>query len=368
VEGTTRLARGDAGWDLATPLAHDADDVLVNGLVFTLSRGVEADSRVDDGNHERYGLVAERQIFVELLDVDQRVGALYIGDNAGQGLTFVRRPSDEAVYRARIGGRSRYALSAGDWTDRQVLKFQPAAVIAIDIEHDNQITRLERGEDGWGAEGLDADAIAALPQTLSRLRASRILAPNTVQHFPGSVRLSLDAGPAVAFDFATEGEIGVLRIAPEGPQYQVPAALTQQLAKGREPWIDRTLVRIDAAQISRLTLEEPERTSILRRDARTEAWIAVQPANLDVDSRKAMTVAQTLARLRVLAFAEISPEAAGFPSRLRMGANDTVVEFGDDAPPHEGSQTRYVRSLDRPDRIGVIDARVPLALKSAWSR
>jgi len=94
----------------------------------------------------------------------------------------------------------------------------------------------------------------------------------------------------------------------------------------------------------------------------------VQPASLDVDSRRAMDAARYLAQFRVLDFVEISGSAAGFPGQRRIGVAGQWVEFGDDGPQRNGRATRFVRIADSPGRIGVVDAQVPTALKSAWSR
>jgi len=366
--GTLRIARGDTGWDVVHPFTHDAEDPLVDDLISTLSRGVAPEIRADDGDHERYGLVADRQILVELMGEGHRIGALYIGENAGGGQSFVRAPDRETVYRARVGGRSRYARDPGAWRDRRVFSFQPASIIAIRIDHQGETTVLERGDGSWATEGLDASLIARLPETLSDLRAQRILAPGTVADLPSRITLTRDAGPPIVFDVVTEGEIGVLRTRADGPQYQVPAALTTLLAGGREAFLERSLIALDLSEVDTLTLIEPERTSIIRRDRRSEAWVPVQPASLDIDPRRAMDAARYLANFRVLDFVDITPAAAGFPGTLSMQIGDETVEFGADGPPRGALKTRYVRTTSRPGRIGLVDTRVVAALQTAWAR
>jgi len=368
VVGTVRIARGDDGWEVAAPYSHDADDALVQGIIAILADGVSPEARVDEGDHERYGLVAGQQVLVELKGVGQVVSALYVGNNAGGGVNFVRIPGEDAVYRARIGGRSRYDRPHGAWRNLQVFTFQPAGVVGIRIDADGEPVIFTKGPNGWAGDDLDGELVAALPENLGSLRATRVMAPGSVAGFDGRVTLTMDAGPPVAFDFGTEGQIGVIRTEANGPLYQVPAPLTDLLADGRDAFADRAILRLDLATLSELVLEEPERTSVIRRDIRTEAWVAVKPATLDIDSRKAMEVARFLATLRVIDFVEVSPAEAGFPAELRMRAGGSTVEFGGDGPSRNGTATTYLRVEENPERIGIIDARLPAALKSGWSR
>ncbi len=368
VEGTVRLARSDDGWEVTHPYTHDADDALVQTIIATLSAGVQPDARVDEGDLERYGLTASQQVLVELSGVGQLVSALYVGGNAGGGVSFVRLPDDQTVYRARIGGRSRYHRPAGGWRNLQVFSFQPAAVVNIDIESGGTKVTFSRGDNGWSGAGLDGELIAALPERLGELRATRVMAPESVEGFDGRLTLTMDAGPPVVFDFATQGDIGVIRTETDGPLYQVPAALTVLLTNGQDAFADRTLLRVDLATVTELTLETPEQRSIIRRDPRTEAWVPVRPANMDIDSRRAMDAARYLATFRVMDFVQISASGAGFPGDLRMSVNQSGLEFGGPGPERSGQQTLYVRAVQDPGRIGIIDARVPVALKSAWGQ
>ena len=134
---TLRMERSDDGWAVVQPYRHSADPTAVDAIVDVLAAGVVPDARVDEGEHDRYGLDGADPIRVEAGDPDQTLGALYVGNDAVDGTTFVRFAGAEEVYRARIGGRDRYDRPAGAWRNPRLLQLPVDRITSIAVARDD---------------------------------------------------------------------------------------------------------------------------------------------------------------------------------------------------------------------------------------
>ena len=86
-----------------------------------------------------------------------------VGNDAGQGTSFVRVSGDKSVYRANVGGRRRFAHSASDWLNQRVFQLQMSELASVEVDSESHsVYTLQNGED-WTVVG------ATNPVDVSRL-------------------------------------------------------------------------------------------------------------------------------------------------------------------------------------------------------
>ena len=97
-----------------------------------------------------------------------------VGQDAGEGASFVRLHGSEAVYRAHIGGRRRFAYDASDWLNQRLLQFDVAEMTEVQVESDDVLYSLVKTDDVWSIQGfdaaLDAQKLSMALQSLSVMR------------------------------------------------------------------------------------------------------------------------------------------------------------------------------------------------------
>ena len=177
-------------WVMSAPLDHPADQRLVAAALQPFRAESTVDVRIDTGNLADYGLDASNGVVVEIFtDADTPKVSLTVGNDAPGGSSFIRLSGDDAVYRARVGGRSRFVRAAADWRNRVVLDFAEDEVQGVsvkppvgDVVHISRSPVLAEGQTagawivdpdpGWG---LDAAGLQAMVSALGELRAAEIL-------------------------------------------------------------------------------------------------------------------------------------------------------------------------------------------------
>ncbi len=379
------LAREEGAWRVVAPYDGVADPDRVAALLAGLGSGVPLDVRVDGARGEGYGLTGGDGVRVDVTGLTGVLASVVVGGNAEGGSTFLSVAGLDDVYRARIGGRSRYAVPAAGWRDHRMLTFSPDALAAIRVERPEGayalVRSVEEGRVGpWTLEGdpafgVDPLLAAAVGRGLASLRAMDVVSAD--------VPSGLDAPIVTVSVGLTGGERHVLRLARSGdgafasvddrPEvYRVAPQLLDRLAVPPEAWRDHTLLAVDPASITEMVLEEPGTARVVL--ARTDGpWRITEPPNLDADPQRAVQVATFLAQLRVDAWLPVTPAEAGLVDATRIvvasAAGRTTIEIGRSVPGQPaGQEAYYVRNPRQPDRIGALPVRTVGALKSAWGR
>ncbi len=374
--GDTRIVmeRGAGeSWDVVAPYEHPADRASIVAILQSLRAGVKMDVRVEEGGDlEPYGLKNPAAILVEALAEDGRVlSAYYVGKDAAGGSTFVRFPEDDAVYRARVGGRHRYDKPVGAWRDHMVVGADPSGVYGVGLQGPTGALRFEReqagvdrdGKTAWGPWTLKGEPGFAVDQVvlddlaggLSMLRAGEILSgshPAGLDTPVATVELDLSTGELYTLVFGRTSTGAYVQRDGQDAIYRIAGIAVDRVSQPKEAFGDRTLSSYEEADLLRVT----------------------QPRNVSADLREAMYVARHLADLRADGMVPASPQEAGFPSGTRFvvtmvdGARH-VVEVGKLVPGlPAGREALFVRSAARPDRIGVLSAAEISRLRKAFAR
>ena len=123
-------------WHLVAPIEGDADQIAVRTLIAQFRKEIPLDARVDAGNTDEYGLDAGNGLVVELFEGEGEPAVSFIIGNSGPGgSSFVRLSGDEAIYRARIGGRHRYDRPPAEWRNKVLLGFQESDADRVTVTY-----------------------------------------------------------------------------------------------------------------------------------------------------------------------------------------------------------------------------------------
>jgi len=384
---TLRMERSDDGWAVVQPYRHSADPTAVDAIVDVLAAGVVPDARVDAGEHDRYGLDGADPIRVEAGDPDQTLGALYVGNDAVDGATFVRFAGADEVYRARIGGRDRYDRPAGAWRNPRLLQLPVDRITSIAVARDDgQRIEIRRTPAlGTGAPGawtladdptfpVDPALADAFTGALASLQATEVLSPDHpagLDPAGGTLTLTLDDGRTHELLLGIEGDAGFSTRPSRDAVYRLSGRLVHRLLADRDRWRDHTLLALDPAQIRVLEWIEGTDRVRLERDDRTGQWFARDP-NLDIDARAVAATAGFLARARAERFVPIPADQAGLPGTRSISIvaeRAWTLQLGAPAPGAlDGVDAVYVRIAEQPDRIGLMEADLVSRLAQAFAR
>lgn len=357
---TTVMALVDGSWRLMAPADAPADPGEVGALLGALSGGIRPEAKVDDTDHERYGLAGGTELRVDV-EGQGPLLSVVVGNDAGGGSTWVRYPNSEDVYRARIGGRSLVDRPAGAWRDRRVTDVEPETVRAVEVAWPGGQVSARRAGARWEADPpVDAPTVERLVVELARLRAAEVAAADReVAWDLATVRLAREEGDIVLV-FGRRGPLRYVRRLDRDEVWRLAVPWVDRLAE-KGTWLDRAVWT--AARVDRIAWRAPGRDGILQRT--DGGWKVVRPANVDVDPSRAEALAAFFAEPRVARWEDVEPAAAGFPSAQRFAVeadgDERVLEVG----LTEADRT-YVRDASTPSRIGSVESKTIAAIAAAF--
>lgn len=368
-------------WRVVAPIEGDADQIAVRTLLNNFRKDVPLDVKVDEGNLEEYGLDATNGLVVEVFRGDAEPAASFtLGFDGPGGTSFVRLSGEEAVYRARLGGRHRYDKKPAEWRNRVLLDFEAASVAGLTVTQGGQITlALSRGpsagtdaagdpepgpwvltpDPGWAP---DQTAMDNLVTSLGALRAGEILGDSYAGGFdpPAAViEVGLDDGTTRALEVGSRelsGGGAFVRQLGKPTVYRVARPVVDAARLPVEMFRNRTMFGFTRSEIDTYSLEEGGRTRmLLQQDLATNLWNVIEPPNTDVDIKNVFFSINTLAQLRADDIADdVSPADAGLlnPSARviahRLDGRDHVLELGNRTRDSRNRPVWYARVAGQP--------------------
>ncbi len=290
-------------------MRHPADRALVQGVLHPFRTEIPMDVRIDTGNLADYGLDAGGGVVVEIwAGQDAPEVSFTLGHDAPGGSSFIRLSGDDGVYRARMGGRSRYARRPAEWRNKVVLDFEESEVQGISIKppasaevHLSRSATAGVDADGspipgsWAVDpdpgwGLDEDGLRKIVARLGRLRAREILADDFDGGFSppaGELTVVRNDGTEVVMAIGTkviEGSAHV-RVTGGAAVYAVPAGpLEPFLEMESGPGEDRTLFQVHRSDMVKLIYWEGRTSVELGPDPDSGIWrpLGDDPPEIDV--------------------------------------------------------------------------------------
>lgn len=383
------ISRRDKDWYVTEPFEGLADRQGVKAILGILQKGVPMDVLVQRGDHERYGFEGGQGLRVEIHGESTVIDDFYLGSDTTGDSSFLRFPADDAVYRARVGGRARYDRAPEAWRDLRVAGLDPNQVVRVTLERGSErfvFTRpLEPGEGGKVELGrwtispapagfvLDQESAGQVAEGLARLRGGGLIED---PHLPPLVTATLetadagDVGTATVVELGRDAEGAWAKRAGEPLVYRIADAMLERALAPVAAWSDRQLFAVP--QAVRLVWADAIVETVVENDG--TAWRVVRPQGASVDPAEIAALGKAVRGLRAKGIAVVAPTEAGFPSRDRFvvtGADGAVqtMEIGSLVPGMKpGSEARFVRTLDRPDRVCFADASAIARLKKYFGR
>ncbi|MFT4974737.1 MAG: hypothetical protein ACI8S6_000620 [Myxococcota bacterium] len=302
------LQRDEGGeWQVTAPFSARADRARVRSFLNVFREPLDADVRVDEGNPEEYGLDAGGGIVAELWTDEGAEPAISytVGFDTPGGSSFIRISGDDAVYRARVGGRSRYEQPPIAWRNQVLLDFDYERAVELTVTQGaEQTLHFLRDTDAvvegdsiapWRLEpepdwDLDTRAVDAMVRMLGQLRAGGILtqgAPEGFEEPVGVVRVLLDTGAERTLTIGSiRPENGIFVQVNSSPEtYQVSAAVVERTLQTPEAFRDRTIFNIPVEDVELFSLEQGSNTIILQQNEPSR-WSVLQPQNIDFDIQR----------------------------------------------------------------------------------
>ena len=384
-------------WLITGPFKGEADQMLVRSIVSQFRKEVPIDVKVDEGNLEDYGLDATNGIVVEIWEGGtDPVLSFTIGFDAPGGSSFIRLSGDDAIYRARVGGRHRYERRAADWRNAVLLGFETEQLASVEVTRpDGGGYTLVRGaNDALDADGLplpgdwelDPDlgwetdhlAIEAALRTLGNMRAGDLLDGGFDGGFePGLARMTL-----TLVDGSTEGFVLGSRPADGGAYVKVDGrdevarvatSAVRVLMAEPSDLRNKTLFNLDRNLVDTVSLIENQGTILLQQDLSNGLWRLIQPPNMDIDVGALIRSVRNLAELRAHDISDVSIAEAGLSrpgSRIELTMLDggvTGLSIGKATTDDKGRGCYFVRTDDSKQVWLLRDTTVQL-LKQGFGR
>ncbi len=350
----------DTGWTLVQPLEAQADRILVRSLLNLFQDPVTMDTRVDTGDRETYGLDQSNRILLELFTgSDVPAFSLNVGADLPGGVSFVRMPDSEDIYRAKVGGRRRLDKHPKDWLDRMLVEQDLEQVASLELETPDDTLLFVReptgelGLDGTVAMGewqlvdsedfdLDQQTVTSAVKALSRFRAGEILSPDFEGGFSepaARVTLRNTDGHITTLTFGNRTvDGGAFVRKDEVPEvFRVSQTYLQGVTRTRQDFASLQILDFNQEQVAGLRLEDggvPVRAIRLANGR----WKITEPANVFTDIKQVFFAVNTLGDLRALGPADVSAQEAGLvpPSMTitvdRADGRQHVLELGDRIP------------------------------------
>lgn len=298
------LEKSNDEWIQVSPLNGVADWARIKAMVLNFRKSIAMDVLVDPNPTEdgkAYGLDASNAITVEMWKSNASIPdiSFEIGQDAGEGASFVRLHGEDAVYRAHLGGRRRFAYDASDWLNQRLLQFDVAEMTGVQVEYDDLRYSLVKTDDKWGIQEfdgvLDAQKLSMALQSLSVMRIGE------------RVEQSVQT-PWMTMTFQVDNQLIPMQIAPpiermalvslQGQHMKVPVAPLERFSYGPVYFKDMRVLSIgsrDELDLIRYTTDVMD--IIIQQDLSNGFWKVLQPTNIDLEMREIFFMVNTLSSL-----------------------------------------------------------------------
>jgi hypothetical protein len=329
-----QFVRKNGVWMITAPFEAKADQARVKALLLQLRKSISMDVLLERGEEDTYGLDASHSIVLEVWreEEEQPIISFALGYDGVPGSTYVRLSNDDAVYRARIGGRHRFDFPHSEWKNQLIFDFQEPELMQLDIKSDSLQYSLKRESGVWTMEpnlGWPID-IEKTQKTITRVGALRI---GRVQVEPLSQKdLSLD------FQFTTRETLSVNIALTEYAQiemgterYQSSISILAPLAKDIEYLRDKYILRFNSrTELDSITYRADDQEIILQQDLSNGFWRVLRPSGMNIDLKSVFYMVNSLSEAQALSFVTHEDGWSGDTKLVLRMLNGTsrVLEIG----------------------------------------
>ena len=303
------LRKEEGTWVVVSPNKGKADLARIRSLILNFRKPIPMDALIDTNNEEKYGLEGGNALVVEIWTegADAKVSFL-LGADATKSSSFIRISGSDAIYRARIGGRRRYAYSARDWLSQQVISLELNDITSISTQEiSGNGYEIKKGTSLWEIEGivtddLDQKSIGTALKSLIRLRIGERA---SVVDFVSTFQMELGTTSGIPFQFQiAEVEAGgaLLKVVGEEEIYRVASPALERFFKGAQHFLNRKLLTMDDRNsLDLVQFSSKTQKIIIQQDLSNNFWKVLEPTNLDLDLREIFFMVNTLLSMEYVA-------------------------------------------------------------------
>ncbi len=177
-KGEVVLEKEGDNWKLTKPVNYPANQQNVKSLLDNLKE-VKLKDTIDNGTgqYATYELDDEKAVHVQVFKDTAKGIDLYFGKSGTRG-QMTRLSDKDGVYVASGYSSFLYTRETKDWRDRDVMKFEDANVVSVNLKNDNGVFSFSQNGDKWTGTfkgkpipSLDGDKVKDMLRTYKSLSA-----------------------------------------------------------------------------------------------------------------------------------------------------------------------------------------------------
>jgi len=298
------LENKDGVWMMTAPFETKADRSRIKSLILNFRKAIPMDALIDTNEEEKYGLDAGNAIIIELWTSGAAATASFlVGNDAAHGSSFVRLSGSDSIYRARVGGRRRYDLSATDWQNQQVFDVNLEDFTSLTVRMANNEAYQVVRENGWKLlpaqnEDLNEDRIDRAIKSLVMLRIGERVEQTSFTPAVIFELSDINGQKLIAQSSLPEDGAAFLKLEGKDEVYKVASPAIERFLQGASWFVDRRVIKLNTrAEIDMIGFKTVAQEIVLQQDLSTGFWNVVKPKNIDLDMREIFFMANTLASL-----------------------------------------------------------------------
>ena len=332
-----RFEKENGVWMIKAPFEAKADQARVKALLLQFRKPIPMDVMLERGEEKQYGLDASHSIVVELWGSEERpMISFALGYDGTPSSSFVRLSGDNAVYRARIGGRHRFDYPHAQWKNQLIFDFQEPEVSQLDVKSQavQYAIKKQLGEwvmdpdPGWK---LDQDKTKTLMSRLGSLRIGRIQKEPLTQ-VNLALRVSFPERPQLDAQVGL-GEYAQVAIGEE--VYQTSISMFTSLARNPSLLRDKRILRFNSrTELDTITYRGTQQEIVLQQDLSNGFWRVLRPTGMGIDLKSVFYMVNTISQADVLDFVQHEEGWTSVISlELRMlNGSTSVLQIGEATP------------------------------------
>lgn len=328
-----RFERTQGVWMIKAPFEAKADQARVKAMLLQFRKPIPMDVMLERGEEKEYGLDASHSIVVELWGEGlQPIISFALGYDGTPSSSFVRLSGDNAVYRARIGGRHRFDYPHSEWKNQLIFDFQEPELTGLTVRSETVQYALKKESDIWAMEpnpGWELDQ-AKTKNLMSRLGSLRIgrVQQEPLSHTDVALRFSFSERPQKDARVIL-GEYAQIAVGEQ--QYQASISVFAPLARNPSLLRDKRILRFNSrTELDTMTYRAAGQEIVLQQDLSNGFWRVLRPSGMGINLKSVFYMVNTLSQADVLDFVD-HPEGweSAISLELRMlNGSSSVLRIG----------------------------------------
>ena len=319
------LRRTDNKWRLEAPIKDQADSSIVDGLISDLESWQKEETISEKELEEKSisldeYVLARPKLRLKLVGKDLPPEILFGKDAAFEGRMYVRFENSKDTFIARQSVKTAIAKKPEEFRNRSLTELATAQVARVILKTPAGEMELQKQGEFWEIikplrARADSQKVADLLSQVTTARIEQFVAddrgdlqPYGLANPRGSITLFKEGdteGQALQIGGIPEKEKDQVyaRFSARSFVYTLPKKIEALLNTTPADLRDRHLVRVDANNLDRLTIEAPgnSKTVLARKD---EAWTIANRDNQPANTAEVTRLLDTLKNQQVARFVE----------------------------------------------------------------